>query len=267
MAGAGKFPLLLVTEAKKRGMTVMAVAIKEEADPALEKLSDKLVWLSVGELDRIVNTFIEENVKEVFMAGKIRKTIMFTDIELDERLRKLLKNLKNRNDEVLLKAFVSELTRHGINVRNSAEYLPDLMALPGVLNRIEPDAETMEDIRYGFRMAKKIADMDIGQTVVVKKKAVLAVEAIEGTDKAILRGGELARGGIVVVKVAKPDQDMRFDIPVVGMNTVEILVKSQTRAIALEAGKTLILDKSEFLERTRRHNISVLGMTSAEDTF
>lgn len=265
VAGAGRFPLVLARAAARRGMAVTAVAIREEADPALKDCTEKLIWLSVGELDQIVNTFIAEKISDVFMAGKIKKTIMFTDLKIDDRLKRLLSNLKDRSDDVILSAFVSELTRQGINVRNSAEYLPELLAGEGVLNDISPDAETMEDIRFGFGTAKMIAGMDIGQTVTVKKKAVISVEAIEGTDSAILRGGELAGGGITVAKVAKPRQDMRFDIPVVGMKTLETLIAASSRALVVEAGKTLILDRDEFLQGAGSHGISVVGMKSAED--
>ncbi|MDD2715457.1 MAG: UDP-2,3-diacylglucosamine diphosphatase LpxI [Candidatus Wallbacteria bacterium] len=265
VAGAGRFPLILAQAARNHGYQVLAVAIKEEADKSISKVSDKLIWLSVGELDRIVNTFLEEKISEVFMAGKIKKTIMYTDIKLDERLQKLLNNLKNRNDDVILGAFVSELTRQGINVRNSAELIPDMMAGEGVLTREKPDEGVLEDIRYGFKMAKLVAGLDIGQTVVVKKKAVLAVEAIEGTDSAILRGGELARGGIIVAKVARPNQDMRFDIPVIGIKTIETLIEARAEAMVVEAGKTLILDKKEFLELAEEHRIIIMGLKSAED--
>lgn len=267
VAGAGKFPIVLANAANKRGIKVMTIAIKEETDPKLEAFSDKIVWFSVGELDKIVNTFIKEKIESVFMAGKIKKTIMYSDIDLDNRLKTLLNKLENRNDDVILNAFVSELSEHGIIVRNSAEYIPELLAPEGVLTKIRPDEQTVQDIRYGFSMAKQIAGLDIGQTVVVKDKAVLAVEAIEGTDKAIERGGILGNGGIVVAKVAKPSQDMRFDIPVVGITTLAQLEHAKARAIVIESGKTILLDKDELISRANDKGIAIVGIKSAEDIF
>jgi len=267
IAGAGKFPIVLAKAAKKKGINVMTVAIKEETDPKLESFSDKLIWLSVGELDKIVKTFVEEKIESVFMAGKIKKTLMYTDIDLDNRLKTLLEKLENRNDDMLLNAFVSELSEHGITVRNSAEYIPELLASDGVLTNIRPDEHTIQDIRYGFSMAKKIAGLDIGQTIVVKDKAVLAVEAIEGTDKAIERGGILGNGKIVVAKVAKPKQDMRFDIPVVGLTTLRQLEKANASAIVVESSKTLLLDKEELIKEANQKNIAIVGIKSAEDIF
>lgn len=265
VAGSGKFPLIVAQAARKKGIKVFAIAIKEEANPLLNKHSDKILWLSIGELNKIVNAFAKENIRDVFMAGKIKKTLMFSNIKFDPTLKRLLNTLEIRNDNSLLLAFVSELKKQGIYVRNSLEYIPDLLADSGVLNNIKPDESTLEDIRFGFKMAKHIAGLDIGQTVVVKHKAILAVEAIEGTDRAILRGGELGKGNIVVAKVAKPNQDLRFDVPVVGMETLKTLKKVNAQAIVLETNKTIILDKHEFLKETQLSGISVIGLKSETD--
>lgn len=261
IAGSGRFPIVFARAARALGHEVVAVAIRGEAREALGKATTRLLWVELGEFQKVIDGLKAEGIDRVVMAGKIRKTRIYSkSLKLDDRTRALLGGLKDRNDDSILKAFVEELEREGLTVLDSVLFLENLLPEEGCLTGGEPTAEETEDMLFGRRVAREIAGMDIGQTVVVKNKAVLAVEAIEGTDEAILRGGALGDGGVVVVKVAKPNQDKRFDMPVIGLETVKTLVSARARALVVDAGKTIFLDRPEALALAREHGIRIVAM-------
>lgn len=247
IAGNGRFPLYFADSARKQGYQVVAVAIREETSPELAELVEGIHWFHVGQLQAMIDTFVEAGVKQLVMAGKITKTRMFNQLQPDARLRAVFEKTPIRNDDALLKALAGEFISAGIHVCDSTTFLSALLPEKGTLTRRQPTAEEWLDINYGYDIAKKIADLDIGQTVVVKNRAILAVEAIEGTDEAILRGGRLGCGEVIVVKVSRPKQDMRFDIPVVGLDTIRSLSHVRARCLAIEEKKTLLLDREAFI--------------------
>jgi hypothetical protein len=257
IAGNGRFPILLSEEVRKKGYEIVIAAIKQEADEELAKVADKIYWVDLGSLQDVVNVFSKEGVTEILMAGKVTKTAMYSDIKFDERFKNFLENVDRKNDDRLLSKLAEELSKDNINVIDPCEFLDRFLPPKGILTKIEPTESQMEDIDFGFEIAKSIAGLDIGQTVVVKNKVVLAVEAIEGTDKAIKRGAELGNGNVVVAKVSRPKQDMRFDIPVIGLTTIEVLIKNKVSAIVIDS-KTVILDMKEVIEKAQKNNIVIV---------
>ena len=259
IAGNGRFPILFSDAARKRGVFVVAVALKEEADPTLEKSVDKLYWISIGELKSVIDIFKSEKIKKAVMAGRITKTRLFKDTpKLDSTTRGLLSKVADKNDMSLLKKAASVLKFFGITMMDSTMFMEDYMPDRGVLSEREPTADEWTDIKFGFSLAKKTSGLDIGQTVVVKSKAILAIEAIEGTDEAILRGGKLGNGDVVVVKVARPRQDKRFDIPTIGPETLRSLERAGGRVLAIEAKKMFLIDRQECLELVNKNNFSLV---------
>ncbi len=262
IAGNGRFPVLVADEAKKTGYRVIVCAIEQEAEPSLERLSDAFCWVKVGELKKLSHFFKREGVHEAIMAGKIEKVRFFKEnVRLDLDMMKVLMKLKDHKDDSLLGGIANYLFGQGITLLDSTCLLKRFMPGPGVLGKRKPSKSVMENITFGFEMAKKISGADIGQTVVVKKKTVLAAEAIEGTDEAIRRGGALGRGKIIVVKVAKPNQDMRFDVPAVGLRTLEELTAAKAEAFAFEAYKTLFIGMDIFVEKANRAGIALYGVS------
>lgn len=258
IAGNGRFPLTFAKAATENGYDVVAFCVIGETFEELSQYVKKIFWYDIGKLDSIISAIKESGIDEIVMAGKITKTKMFGNIKLDQRWYQLLSRLRNRNDDSLLGAIVEELETEGIKVKDSTMFLTSYLPKPGVLTKRAPDEKELIDIEYGKKIAKQVAGMDIGQTVVVKNRAILAVEAIEGTDAAILRGGSLGRGDIVVVKVSKPKQDMRFDIPVIGLTTIRNLIDVRARALAIENGKTLFLDREKVIALADANNIAVV---------
>lgn len=258
IAGNGRFPLYFAASASEGGNQVVAVAIREETCPELEKLVEEIHWFHVGELQGMINTFIRQGIEKIVMAGKITKTRMFNHLKPDERLRQVFAKTPIRNDDALLKALAEEFISEGIHICDSTTFLSSLLPQKGCLTNRQPTQEEWMDINYGYDIAKKIADMDIGQTVVVKNCAILAVEAIEGTDEAILRGGKLGNGEVTVVKVARPKQDMRFDLPVVGLETIRTLKQVRARCLAFEEKKTLLLDRNELVQMAEKAGLAIV---------
>ncbi len=259
IAGNGRFPLLFADAARQAGYRVTAVAHRGETPEALQDRVDELHWIKVGQIGHLIEHFKAAGVETVVMAGGIKKTRMFTEYRPDLRALKVLAKVRHFKDDVLLRALADELESEGIAVRDATQYLPSLIAEAGTLTT-RPSAEQWEDIRFGAAMVKAIGRLEIGQCVVVKNRTVLAVEAIEGTDEAIRRGGRLAHGGAVVVKMAKPQQDLRFDIPAVGPTTIASMQEVGAAVLAVEAGKTLMLDKAEMLEAARKAKIAIVGI-------
>lgn len=260
IAGKGRFPFLVTEEAKREGYRVVCCGVGREADPGLEKVSDAFQKIKLGELKRLRDFFKKEGVSEAIMAGKIEKARLFQgDAQPDLEMMKIVWKVKDLRDDSLLSGIAGYLSDHGIQLQDSTRFLKQALPGLGVLGKKKPTREIEQDIEFGWEIAKTLARLDIGQTVVVKKKAVLALEAIEGTDEAIRRGGRLGRGDIVVVKVAKPHQDMRFDVPAVGLTTLETLREARAQALAFEAGKTLFIDRNELIEKADQAGIVLVG--------
>lgn len=260
IAGDGNFPIILSNGLREKGKKVIAVGLENITSPALENSVESLHWIKVGQLGRLIKIFKKEGINRVVMAGKVSKTFMFKDIRPDLRAISLYLKLKDRKDDTLLLGIVSELEKEGIKVEEPTRYVPHLLAEKGVITKRKPKKEELKDIEFGWPIAKEMGRLDIGQTVVVKERAVLAVEAIEGTDAAIRRAGELGRGGIVVIKVAKPKQDMRFDAPVIGLNTIRTLKEAKAAALCVEAGKTILLEKEDMIKLADKEKICIIGM-------
>lgn len=261
IAGNGRFPILAAKEARQNGYRVVVSGLEKEADPALAKLSDAFSWVKIGELKKLVKFFKSEGVHEAIMAGKVEKIRLFQEnVRPDFEMVKVLMKTRDFKDDSLLAGIAAYLHSEGIDLMDSTFLLKYALPGSGVLGKKKPSKEIQEDLEFGFKMAKYIAGADIGQTVIVKKKAVLAVEAIEGTDHAVRRGGALGNGKVTVVKVAKPNQDMRFDVPAAGLKTLQSLIDAKAEAFGFEAGKTIFLDRDDFLQKADEAGIAVVGM-------
>ncbi|KPV41712.1 hypothetical protein AN478_01155 [Thiohalorhabdus denitrificans] len=257
IAGYGRFPLLYADSLRAQGYRVFCAAIREESDPDIRAHVDELTWLRLGQLGKLIEAFRKAGVEEAVMAGKVHKTRIYK-LRPDLRAVKLMARAPDFKDDTLLGAVASELDRAGIRLVSSIEHAGELLPGPGVLTRRDPDKTEQGDIAFGWELAKSIAGQDIGQSVVIKKRSVMAVEAIEGTDEAIRRGGSLGGGGVTVVKVAKPGQDVRFDVPTVGVDTVEVMAEAGATCLALEAGMTLVLDQAEMVAAADAAGISIV---------
>jgi DUF1009 family protein len=244
---------------------VVSCGIRGESDPLLEKVSDAFCEIKLGQLKRLCDFFKKEGVREAIMAGKIEKVRVFRgEVWPDVEMLKVLAGLRDFRDDSILSGIAHYLSHHKIELQDSTRFLKEAMPPEGILGKRRPAAEVEEDIQFGWKVAKALASLDIGQTVVVKRKAVLAVEAIEGTDETIRRGGVLGRGGVTVVKVAKPRQDMRFDVPAIGLGTLDRLIEAKARALSFEAEKTLFLDLTDFVRKANRAGIALVGLRANE---
>lgn len=261
IAGEGKLPVIWANNAAQKGVQIITIGITPETSQnELEQLSENYYQVSVGELDRIINICKEEQIEAAVMLGKVEKVQLYQGLKLDQRLLKLLHGLKERNDDAILLAIVQEMASEGIHFLEQTIYLEEFMAKEGVLTpELELNSELFRDMEYGFKIAKEIGRLDIGQTVIVKDCAVIAVEAIEGTDKVILRSKDLA-SGVIVAKVSKPNQDFRFDIPTIGLRTMQKLVEVGAIGLVVEADKTFFIEQSEVLDLARANGIVVAAM-------
>jgi DUF1009 family protein len=270
IAGNGRFPFLVLDAARAQGLDVVVAAIKEETWPEIEGRGAAAVhWLSLGDLSKLIETFKSEGVQRAIMAGQVKHKQIFSGIRPDWRLAKLLLSLRTRNTDALLGAVAKVLGDEGIMLENSTSFLEPLLAKPGVLTQRAPTDEERKNIDYGRDVARHLAHYDIGQTVVVAESACMAVEAMEGTDAAIERAGQMMRsleGGastlsraLTVVKIAKPDQDMRFDVPVIGVKTIEVMLAAGATCLALDAGKCLLLDGDAVLRAADAAKISIVA--------
>ncbi len=260
IAGSGQFPLLVARSARKSGLQVVAVAHRGETDPALEAEVDSITWVRLGQLGQLIKTLKKHDVCSAVMAGGIRKLKMFENVMPDLKGIGLMSKLAIFHDDDILRAVSGELKKAGIEIVSSTTHVPELVAPPGVLTKRRPSRGEMQDIHFGWRIAKELGRLDIGQCVVVRRKTVLALEAIEGSDETILRGGRLGQERVVVVKVSKPEQDMRFDVPSVGAQTIESMLKVKASALAIEAGKTLLFNKDEMISLADRGGISIYSV-------
>jgi DUF1009 family protein len=264
IAGNGTFPFLVLRAARQVGHDVTLVAIRGEAFPELEALAAELGrttvhWVPLGKLGTAIAALKDSGVSQAVMAGQVKHVKLFTDVMPDMTLLSVLTKLSSKNTDALIAGVADALQKHGITLMNSTALLADLLAAPGVLSRAKPTDAMQRDFDFGYRVADTIAGVDIGQTIVVKDRAVVAVEAMEGTDAAIARAGVLAGRGSRVVKVAKPGQDMRFDVPVVGVATIHAMRDAGADALSIDAGKALVLDGGAFLDAANDAGIVVVG--------
>jgi DUF1009 family protein len=263
IAGNGKFPFLVLDAARRLGCEVTVVAIREEAFPALEAAAEasgaRLHWVSLGHLGTCISILRQAGVTEALMAGQVKHTKIFSGVVPDLTLLSVLTKLRARNTDALIAAVADVLVKHGIRLLDSTVFLGPLLARPGVMTRRAPTDAERADFAFGYRMADTIAGLDIGQTIAVKDLAVVAVEAMEGTDAVIARAGSLAGPGTRIVKVAKPNQDMRFDVPVIGLATIAALRDAGATAMTLDAGKTLMIDGDEVVRAADDAGIALVG--------
>lgn len=260
IAGGGQFPLIAADAARARGLHVVAVAHVGETDPALSEKVDEIAWIKLGQLGHLIKTLRKRGVQKALLAGTIRKRKMFENVRPDLKGLAVMSRLAVFHDDDILRAVAGELAKEGIEIVSSILYLPELVASPGCLTRRKPTSLEKEDIDFGWKIAKALGRLDIGQCVVVRKKTVLALEAIEGTDETILRGGSLGKEKVVVVKVSKPNQDLRFDVPSVGLDTVRIMARVKASVLAVEAEKTLIFDKKQMIRDADEFGISIVAL-------
>lgn len=265
IAGNGTFPIEFAKAAKKKGLEVVAVAHEGETLPELAAHVDSISWIKVGQLGKLIKIFKEQGVKDVLMAGGIKKTHLFSGALPDLRGAALLARMLYKKDDSILRGVAEELESEGITIRESTLYLDNLLAPVGQLTKRKPSADEWRDIEFGWHMAKEIGKLDIGQTVVVKGQAVVAVEAAEGTDEAIRRGGKLCRSGAVVVKICKPQQDLRFDLPATGIQTIAVMKEVEATCLAVEAGKAIIFDRDAVVKEADKAGITIVGVE--EKTF
>ncbi len=262
IAGSGDLPLHVAEEAVGRGYQVVAIAFPGFTDPAVEEHASEVFWLRLGQLKKAIAALKSHSINRVIMAGKIEKSNLMNPWNLrpDVRALKMLRSLDDWRDDTLLAAIANELMKDEIVVEEITSWAGSLMAPAGVITRRSPTQEQWKDIAFGRTMAQGIGGLDIGQTVVVRNAAVIAVEAIEGTDKAIARAGELGISGTVVVKMAKPNQDMRFDVPGVGPSTIDSMIAAKAAVLAIETGKTMISKRDEMAQKADKAKISVVGI-------
>lgn len=259
IAGNGQFPFLVVEGAKKQGAALAVVAIKEETDKRIEQVADNVVWVGIGQLGKMISFFKKQGVKQAMMAGQVKHVQIFSGALPDVRMLKMLWSLPKRNTDSLIGGVADEMAKEGIELIDSTYLIQDRLAPDGVLTKRKPSDIEQQNIDYGLHIAHEIARLDLGQTIVVRASACVAIEAMEGTDATIRRAGELANGKLTVVKVAKPDQDMRFDVPVVGVPTIETMIKAGAACLSITAGKTLIFDRDEMLKLANANKICVVG--------
>ena len=259
IAGRGDFPLLFAKAARTKGISLICVALKDETSLELESLVDKIYWVSLGEVKKVIEIFKKEKINKAVMLGGIKKTRFFGEKpKLDESSNLILRVAKDRRDMTLFKAAAMILRLSGIRLVSALICLQDNVARKGCLTKKAPTQNEWTDIRFGFKIAKRLAALDVGQTVTVKDKVILSVEAIDGTDEAIKRGGALGKGDVVVVKVARPNQDLRFDIPVIGIHTIQSLREAKASVLAIEKNKTLIINKEELVKLADAAGISIV---------
>ena len=259
IAGGGRFPLMIADSAQKQGLQVLAVAHRSETDPELAKNVDKIIWIKLGQLGRLIEVLKKNNVQKALMAGTISKKKMFGKMRPDLKGLTLMSKMAIFHDDGILRGVAEELSKEGIEIISSILFLPELLATPGCLTKRKPTKREKEDIQFGWHVAKELGRLDIGQCVVVRKKTVLALEAIEGTDETILRGGRLANEKAVVIKASKPQQDLRFDVPSVGLQTLKVMEQVKASVLTVEAGKTLMFDKYEMIEYANKKGICLFS--------
>jgi len=258
IAGSGQFPMLFSKTAVEKGFSIYTAAYVNEADQELTQLSEKIQWLHLGQVKRLIKFFKQNNVNRAVMLGAVRKTRLFTDVKPDMKAIAIIAGMRHTHDDAIMRAFADSLEKEGIKIEPSTFLLPELLATKGVWTNRKPSRSEKKDIAMGFSIAREIGRLDIGQSVVVGGGSILAVEAIDGTDATIKRGGQLGKGEAVLVKICKPNQDFRFDVPSVGMKTIETMNQYDVRVLAIEAEKTVVFDRSEMIRVANENNIAII---------
>ncbi len=260
IAGNGKLPILLSTSIRKAGHRLAAVAHTGETRKDLGRHVDSLKWVQIGQMEEVIQFLKAEGVQGVLMAGGISKTHFFSRLRPDARALKVLSRLPDKKDDAILRAIASEIESEGMKVMSPALFLGEHLAPQGCWSLRQPTEREKKDVAFGWTLARQMGDLDIGQSVVVKEQMILAVEAIEGTDAAIRRGGKLGRGDVAVIKICKPKQDLRLDLPVIGVSTLRVLQKAGGSLIAVEAGKTIVIDKEAVIREADRSHLCLVGL-------
>jgi UDP-2,3-diacylglucosamine hydrolase len=260
IAGNGKFPFMVIEGARRAGVSLSVAAIREETDPEIERIADRLQWIGIGQLGKLIRFLKNEGVEQAIMAGQVKHVQIFSGAFPDARMLKMLLKLPRRNTVALIGGVADELASEGIKLIDSTYFLQDQLPAPGTLTRRKPDAHELENIDYGLEIARELVRLDLGQTIVTRSKACVAIEAMEGTDETIRRAGKLANGHLTVVKVAKPEQDMRFDVPVVGLPTVEAMLEARATCLCITAGKTLLFDRDEMIRLADQNKIAIVAV-------
>lgn len=260
VAGNGKLPLILATSIRAAGYHLVTIGHIGETRKDLHRYSDVMKWVHIGELGRIIDVLREEKAEKVVFIGGVSKKHFFSKAKPDARAIQLVLRLTDKKDDAILRAIAQEIEGEGMEVVSPMIFLKDHMAPKGVLTQRYPTEREEKDIQFGWEMAKRLGELDVGQTVVVKDQIVLALEAIEGTDAAIRRGGRLGKGGVVVVKVVKPTQDLRLDLPVIGPTTIHTLKKAQASVLAIEAGKTIVVERDRTIQEANQNQLCIVGI-------
>lgn len=258
IAGSSSFPLMLARAAQANGFSVVACCHRGETSPEMTEIVEQAVWIKLGELGRIIETFKNFGVTQVALAGGINRVKLFGGVKLDARGMKLIARLKSVKDDIVMRGIADELLTEGIEVIECTRFMEDQLAKEGLVTTRSPSVEESKDIEVGIQAVTALSSQDIGQTVVVKEGVVIAVEAVEGTDRTIRRAGELGGSDSVVVKFSKTTQDLRFDVPTIGLKTITSMVEARAKVLAIEAGRCLILDQKEVVELANRHKISII---------
>jgi len=264
IAGSGQFPIIFSKAAKSKGFAIYAVAYLKEADDRLKNYVDDIEWMHLGQVKRLIKFFKKNNISEAVMMGAIKKTRMFSDLKPDTKAISILTGMKHTHDDGLLRAFAGVLEKEGIRIQGSTFLLPDLLAQEGCWTKRKPNRNEKSDVDLGWSLAKEIGRLDIGQCLVIECGSVLAVEAIDGTDATIKRGGKLGKGESVVIKVCKPNQDKRFDIPAVGAQTVKTMYEAGVKVLAIEAEKAVVFDKEEMITLANKYGITIIAMNKSD---
>jgi len=261
IAGNGKFPIIFSHKAKEMNYKIVAAAIVGDTSYFLKFLVDKIAWFNVGDLKKLFDFLKENEVSDVIMAGQINPNNLFDkNLVFDDEFKGIFDAIKNRKADTIFNAIAGKLSENEMELVDSTFLVKDNLAPKGTLTKRGPTVDELEDIDFGRSIAKEMGKIDVGQTVVVKDKAIVAIEAMEGTDKTILRGGNIAREGAVVVKMSKPNQDMRFDVPVVGPRTIKYMIKSNAKCLAIESGKTILIDRDICVKHANKTGISIVSV-------
>lgn len=261
VAGYGDMPVEIIKSAQREGYEIVCIALRGMAHDDYGSLTNNYLYVELGEVEKTIGFFKSHQVSQVFFAGKVEKTKLFSStFKMDSSAAELMKSLPQGNDDTILLGLAELFAKAGLTVLDSTRFLKTILPKKGILTKTDVPANVQEDVEYGYEIAKEIARMDIGQTIVVKNKTVLAVEAIEGTDQAILRGGNLGKGSACVIKVAKPNQDLRFDVPTIGRGTLESCVQVGIKALAFDSGSTILLNSEEVLDLAVQNGIHLISL-------
>jgi hypothetical protein len=258
IAGSGKLPAILAKEIIDTGKKVFIIGISKNVDDSLKNLASDFYQFGIGQVNKIIGTFLDADAKELVIIGKVAKDELFNPLRFDTKALKILSKLKNKSDSSIFSAIADEMEKSGIKLLDQRQYLNILLPEKGIITKYKPSKSQLHDIEYGMEIAKKVSELGIGQTVVVKDQIILAVEAIEGTDEAIQRGANLCKGNAVIAKASKSDQDFRFDVPTIGPDTIDVLIKTKASAIAIEYGRAFLIDREITLSKANEAKIAVV---------